>query len=109
MTARLTFEDSLAAILDALEQMVERPVSGPGVSSLEIENMAKGPPKITSKSYGDPLTREQIDAALDAHAYACREAERRQMAGWQETVDMLREASGDSPLASLPDFDRARV
>lgn len=93
---RMSLEDTFHAIYDAQLQiaglLAELPVGGRGESSLEIENMAKGPPKITTKTYGEPLTRAQIDAALEAHAYAHREAERRSMEGWRETVTSLEEA-----------------
>jgi hypothetical protein len=59
--------------------------------SITIEDMAKGDPKIVSKSYeGRPLTRSLVDQHLDAHAYAHRMAAEMAMAQWQATVDGLR-------------------
>lgn len=86
---RMGIEDTLHAILDALQaQVADRGTDR--VSSISIEDMAKGPPKIVSKFYaGSPLTREEVDEALDVHGYAHREAERRAMAGWAETVEAL--------------------
>jgi hypothetical protein len=63
------------------------------ISSLTVEDMQKGPPKIISKSYdGRPLTRALVDQHLEAHAYAHREAERRAMSAWAETVAALEAA-----------------
>src|SRR5258708_2664298 len=117
----MTIEDTLRAILDVLEQIAERP-SGTGNSSLTVENMVKGPPKITTHGYvGIPITREHIDEQLEAHAYACREADRRQMEGWKETVDLLKDrvlpetsvtlrshnpTVPDLTLEQWPEFDR---
>jgi hypothetical protein len=61
-----------------------------GTSSLAVEDMAKGDPKITSKSYGTPLSLEQIDDALNAHAYAHRMAASLALDGWQRTLESLR-------------------
>ena len=62
------------------------------ISSVAIEDMAKGPPKITTKMYqGSPLSGEDVDMALAWHGYAHAEAERRALDGWKQTVDELHE------------------
>src|SRR6266702_4415564 len=41
------------------------------VSSVAFEDMSKGDPKVSSKHYvGSPLTKEDVDAAWEIHAYA---------------------------------------
>ncbi len=81
----MTDSEVLRAILTELQTLNARG-QGEGMSSLAIEDMAKGPPKITSKIYDAPLTRDEIDAALDAHGYAHRRAEQMAMDGWAETL-----------------------
>lgn len=84
---------SVEAILTELKRSNSAAREG-AVSSVAIEDMAKGPPKITTKLYlGSPLIHEDVDEALDAHGYAHREAERRALAGWVETVDALQNGS----------------
>lgn len=81
--------DNLAEMLGLLSERL-----GDSISSLAIEDMAKGEPKITSKSYGKPLDFSQIDAALDAHGYAHRRAAELAMDGWQHSVEVLKRANG---------------
>lgn len=93
VSPRMTIEDTLHAILDAQLQIVgllrDLPFSGRG-SSLTIENLIKNPPKITTHQYeGQPLTHDDVDGFLDEHAYAFREAQRRSLDGWKETVAQL--------------------
>lgn len=58
--------------------------------SITIEDMAKGDPKVTTKSYdGRPLTRSLVDQHLDAHAYAHRLAAAMAMDAWGSTVEAL--------------------
>lgn len=60
------------------------------VSSVAIEDLAKGDPKITTKLYPtSPLTTEHVDHALAMHAYAHRRAAEMAMNGWAETVEQL--------------------
>jgi hypothetical protein len=108
-TPRMGIEDTMAAILDSVQQMVtvlEMQLSDRGsdrVSSISFEDMAKGPPKVVSKMYaGSPISRHEIDEALDAHAYAHREAERRQMEGWAETVAKAQDEANQHPHAFRP-------
>jgi hypothetical protein len=55
------------------------------ISSVQIEDAAKGPPRIASKHYvGSPLTTADVDEALRVHGHAHVEAERLQMANWTE-------------------------
>jgi hypothetical protein len=75
-------------LVDINDSLGDRPTEG--MSSLGIEDMAKGEPKITSKSYGTPLSLEQIDDALNAHGYAHRMAASLAMDGWQRTLESLR-------------------
>jgi hypothetical protein len=85
----LVMAELLAEVRLLRADMAQRTVAGEGVSSLAIEDMAKGSPKITSKTYDAPLTRSEIDAALNAHGYAHRRAEELAMDGWQQTVEAL--------------------
>ncbi len=58
------------------------------VSSVAIEDMAKGPPKITTKRYtGSDL---EIDLAIEDHARAHAEAERRWKEDWSLTLEANR-------------------
>lgn len=86
-----SFETCILGLLDEVLTELKRSnsVAREGaVSSVAIEDMAKGPPKITSKAYsGSPLSREDVDAALEMHGYVHREAERRSLAGWAETIE----------------------
>lgn len=83
-------------------------------SSIEVEDLAsKTEPKITTKVYvGCPLTTEDIDMVLQAHAYAKRRARDMALNGWQETIDMLtaRAKSGQlqQDLEELPDFEEIK-
>jgi hypothetical protein len=74
-------------LTDINDSLSERPTEG--MSSLAVEDMSKGEPKISSKSYGTPLTIEQIDDALNAHGYAHRKAAELAMDGWQRTIESL--------------------
>jgi hypothetical protein len=59
------------------------------VSSLKVEGNPTRELKVrvTTHHYvGSPLTPETIGEQLDAHALAHREAERRAMNGWSETL-----------------------
>lgn len=79
----------LADVLNRLAALLEERRGEGGTNSLAIEDMAKGPPKIITKVYGgEPLARGQIDAILESHAYAHREAERRSLENWAATVDV---------------------
>lgn len=62
------------------------------VSSMQIEgNPTKDlKVRISTKHYvGSPLTREEIDSNLEAHAYAHRRANEMAMNGWAETLTLL--------------------
>lgn len=87
--------DLLSAILDKLDAIDRRladVVLAQGVSSVQIEDAAKGPPRITTKQYRhDELSLGELANALTLHGFARREAERRMLDGWQETVDELRD------------------
>lgn len=87
----LVLEDLLTEVRHLRSDLRERAMGGEGVSSLTIEDMSKGDPKITSKTYGLPLNIDEIDGAIEAHAYAHREAARRSLDGWAETLDGLAE------------------
>jgi hypothetical protein len=64
--------------------------------SISVEDMAKGEPKVVTKSYdGRPLTRSLIDEHLAAHAYAKRLANELQMRQWSDTAAMV--ANGERP------------
>jgi hypothetical protein len=96
---RMPIEDVLGACLDQLQQITSLlglEVGDHGsdrVSSIGIEDMAKGDPKITSKMYaGSFITREEVDQALDIHAYAHREAAKRATQQWADTLDMVSHA-----------------
>lgn len=88
--------DALAALvqlgeenLAELKRMNSTERSG-AVSSIVFEDAAKGDPRCTTKFYvGSPLTRADVDAVLDIHAYAHRRAAERALDGWAETVDAL--------------------
>jgi hypothetical protein len=126
LVLRMTIEDTLLALLDAVQQLASTDATPPSerVSSVEI---ADNPTKelkvrITTKHYvGSPLTREMVDAMLDVHGYAHREANRRAMLGWEQALEGIiaqtelgtnttRKASGpsqqpdESDLEPLPDF-----
>lgn len=108
---RLTIEDTLHAILESQLRIVDlleqRAATTSEVAKIEVENMAKGPPKITSRSYdGSVLTRELVDQHLEAHAYATAQAEKMQMAGWEQTVRLLEER--DAGPEQEPDFEAER-
>ena len=63
------------------------------VSSVAFEDMSKGDPKVSSKHYvGSPLTKEDVDAAWEIHAYAHRKAAASALDGWRTTVDALQAA-----------------
>lgn len=89
----MTIEDTLHAILDVLQQIAEsRPT---GSSNIDIEDMAKGPPKVTTHgSVGTPLTEEFIVGRVEEHALAHRLAQQafdaRWVEGWAATLEVLK-------------------
>ena len=79
-------------MLQLLEEIRDNTETGSGVSSIEIEDLAsKKEPKLTTKFYkGVPLTWDEIDRALEAHAYAKRRVNDMAMHDWETTVEMLK-------------------
>jgi ABC-type amino acid transport substrate-binding protein len=68
-----------------------------GSSSVQLEAAAKGPPRITLKSYTSlPLTKEDVERSLDLYGYAFRETEQRHMQQWPDTVAMLEARKADA-------------
>jgi zona occludens toxin (predicted ATPase) len=60
------------------------------VSHVQIEEAAKGAPRITVKSYvSAPLSRADVDQAIETFAYARREIERQYMNQWADTLESL--------------------
>lgn len=91
----------LAALLEELLAEAKRSNSTSregAVSSIAIEDAAKGPPRIHTKHYqGSPLSHADLVQALDDHGFLVREAEQLALNGWAETGDALervREAAG---------------
>lgn len=102
-------------LIHLLEQIRDNTEGGGGTSSIEIEDLASKPePKVTTKVYvGCPLTTEDIEIVLSAHAYAKRRAKEMALTGWQETVDMLKvraaaQREAELALEDLPDFEALR-
>lgn len=61
-------------------------------SSIQIEDAAKGPPRITTKFYvGSRLDQGDLEYVLEAHAYMHRRAAEMAMNDWQLTVAQLKE------------------
>lgn len=85
---RLGIEDTLHAMLDVLQEIaVARSSSS---SSLDIEDMAKGPPKVTTHgSVGVPMSEEYIRARIAEHGLAHRLAEQAYVNQWADTLDAV--------------------
>ena len=84
----------LLSAFGELANMVEElgAADGERQASVWLEDRVKGPPMVGTKSYThSPLTRDQVNQHMDAHAHAHREAERRALEGWAATTDALAE------------------
>ncbi len=102
---RMTIEDTLASILDVLQQIAEQPSGGAGNSSIDIEDMANGKVKVTTKGYvGIPLTEEYIRQRMAEHGLAHRLAEAAAVNQWKETLEVERSISSHAYQASADLF-----
>ena len=87
-----TLEDILRDIRTNLEVLVEvqHEMAAGGVSSIAFEGAAKGPPRVNTKSYkSNPLSKDDVDQALETHAYAERQTNAMFMAQWELTLGQL--------------------
>jgi len=58
------------------------------VSSVQIEDSAKGPPRVTTKRYSG--SEPEVEEAIEDHARAKQLANEAYLADWQMTIDQLK-------------------